>query len=325
MGAIDMDVTAWLLDSDPAIRWQVLQDLIGASPQEVAAERAEVARTGWGRALLDRQVDGQWAGGACFPDRDWQPRVPIVGDREAQPWTATLPTLRLLRGYGADPADPHVVAAVAGVRDTCRWEYDGSRFFDGEVEPCINGQTVVIGSWFGQDVTGVVRRLLGEQLPDGGWNCEAENGSNRSSYHSTICVLEGLLAYERSVGEAVPGVAEARERGQEYLLQRRLMRRASTGELVDASWQEFSFPTQWYYDVLRGLEHFRAAGAAPDPRLAEAVDLVRSRRRPDGRWLLDTTHPGLAWFAMESDGQPSRWITLRALRVLQWWDAARAA
>jgi len=314
-----MDVTTWLLEGDPAIRWQVLRDLTDAPETEVTAARAEATRTGWGRELLDRQVDGQWADGACFPARDWQPRVPIVGDREAQPWVATLPTLRLLREFGVDPEDPTVAEAVAGVREHCRWEYDGSRFFDGEVEPCINGQTVAIGTWFGEDVDGIVSRLVGEQLADGGWNCEAENGSTRSSFHSTICVLEGLLAHERS-GGVIPGVAQARERGEEYLLARHLMRRASSGEIVEPSWQQFSFPAQWYYDVLRGLEHFRTLGADPDPRLAEAVELVRSKQQADGRWLLENPHPGMAWFTMEDEGEPSRWNTLRALRVLRWYE-----
>jgi len=314
------DVTTWLLDADPAIRWQTMRDLTDASAAEVAAERAQVAETGWGAHLLDLQTDGQWAGGACFPSKDWQPPRSVVGDRDGQPWTATLPTLRLLREFGIDPDDPRVRAAVAGVRERCHWEYAGEPFFDGEVEPCINGGTVAVGAYFGADVDGIVTRLLGEQLDDGGWNCEAENGSVRSSFHTTICVLEGLFEYEQA-GGTIP-VASARRRAEEYLLTRQLFRRASTGEVVDPDWLRFSFPTQWYYDVLRGLDYFRAAGGTADPRLAEAVAQVRARRQPDGRWPLENTHPGLVPFQMEDgDGQPSRWNTLRALRALRWYEA----
>ncbi|HEY9293870.1 MAG TPA: hypothetical protein VIP98_21530 [Microlunatus sp.] len=313
------DVTMWLMDSDPAIRWQVLRDLEDAPSAQVAAERAQVAETGWGKRLLDLQSDGQWAGGACFPSRDWRVSGPVVGDPEGQPWTATLPTLRLLHAFGIDPAARVVRAALAGVRENSHWEYNGEPFFDGEVEPCINGGTVTLGAYFGENVDKIVSRLVGEQLDDGGWNCEAENGSTRSSFHSTICVLEGLLDYERAGGE-IP-VELARRRAEEYLLSRRLLRRASTGEVVDPDWLQFSFPVQWHYDVLRGLEYFRSVGGMPDPRLAEAMQQVRDRRQSDGRWLLENTHPGLIYFELEDgDGRPSRWNTLRALRILRWYD-----
>jgi hypothetical protein len=316
------DVVSWLLDADPAIRWQALRDLTDASPSDVETERARVATTGWGRRLLDLQAGGRWADGACFPGRDWRAPEGVVGDPDGQPWTATLPTLRLLRDLGIDPTDPAVQTAVEDVRAHARWEYDDLPFFDGEVEPCINGGTVALGAYFGQNVDRVVERLLGEQLEDGGWNCEAENGSVRSSFHSTICVLEGLLDYERA-GGGLP-VAEARRRGEEYLLTRRLLRRESTGEVVDPAWLQLSFPVQWHYDVLRGLDYFRSVGSEPDPRLSEAIDHLRSRQQPDGRWLLENTHPGLAWFRMEDgDGAPSRWNSLRALRVLRWYDAHR--
>ncbi|NHN55302.1 hypothetical protein G9U51_05825 [Calidifontibacter sp. DB0510] len=316
-----MTTTEWLLDADPAIRWQVMRDLTDAPANEVAAERARVATEGWGRRLLDLQVNGQWADGACFPGEDWQPSPEVTGDPDAQPWTATLPTLRLLREFGIDPADPRVRAAVEGVREHARWEYAGEPFFDGEVEPCINGGTVALGAYFGGvDMTPLVQRLIGEQLPDGGWNCEAERGSTRSSYHSTICVLDGLAEYERAGGSLE--VSEARQRGEEYLLERGLFRRLSTGEVADEEFLRFAFPTQWHYDLLWGLDYFRSLGGAPDPRLGDAIELVRAAQQPDGRWLLGATHPGLVHFALEAEGSPSRWITLRALRVLRWSDGA---
>ena len=311
----DRELMDWLLDSDPALRWQVLADLTDVPASKVAAERARVATEGWGaRLLASCDEDGQWAGGACFPRG-------FHGDfSQGQPWTSTLPTLVLLRELGINPAAGPVRRIIDLVRLNCRWEHAGQAFFDGEVEPCINGRVVALGAYFGVPVDSVVTRLLGEQLADGGWNCEAENGSVRSSFHTTICVLEGLLAYERATG-GTPETMAARHRGEEYLLERRLFRRLSTGEVADGDWLRFSFPTQWHYDVLRGLDHFRAAGHKPDPRLAEAVTLVREKRRPSGAWLLENTHRGAVHFTMEDgDGAPSRWNTLRALRVLNWYD-----
>ena len=312
-----MDTIDWLLDSDPAIRWQVLRDLVDAPPDIVAAERARVATEGWGARLLDLQGDdGQWAGGACFPSRS----IREADETPGQPWTSTLPTLQLLRDFGIDPNTDRVRRAVAMVREHCRWEHAGQPFFSGEVEPCINGRTVELGVYFDQDVEGVVARLLGEQLEDGGWNCEAENGSVRSSFATTINVLEGLLAYERATGGSAESTA-VRRRGEEYLLERRLFRRKSTGAIVDPAWLQFSYPPRWCYDVLRALDYFRSAGDRPDARVNEAIDRLRSKQQPDGRWLQENTHPGRIHFALEDgDGRPSRWNTLRALRVLRWHE-----
>jgi hypothetical protein len=233
-------------------------------------------------------------------------------------WTSTTFTLLLLRHMGLDPASEQARRAVDLVRANTKWDHDGQDYFDGEVEPCINGKTVALGAYFGQDVVGVVERLLGEQLADGGWNCEAERGSTRSSFNTTIAVLEGLLEYEQT-DRARPGVAAARHRGEEYLLERRLLRRLSTGEMIDPAWTQFSFPTGWHYDVMRGLDYLRSAGVEPDERWAEAIALVESKRDPDGRWSLENTHPGRVHFDMDDgDGQPSRWNTLHAMRVLAW-------
>jgi hypothetical protein len=233
-------------------------------------------------------------------------------------WTSTTFTLLLLREMGLDPASDQARRAVALVRDNSRWDHDGQRYFDGEVEPCINGKTVALGAYFDQDVDGVVERLLGEQLDDGGWNCEAERGSVRSSFNTTIAVLEGLLEHERA-NDASADVAAARLTAQEYLLERRMLRRLTTGEVADPAWTQFSFPTYWHYDVLRGLDYLRSAGVEPDERCAEAIDLVESKRDPNGRWPLENTHPGRVHFDMdEGDGKPSRWNTLRAMRVLDW-------
>jgi hypothetical protein len=309
-----VNVLDWLLDSDPAIRWQVLRDLADAPAEVVAAERARVANEGWGARLLTSQgEDGQWAGGSLFPNRKWDRNEP-------QPWTATAYALVDLQDFGVDSRDEKLRRAVTQVREHSRWEHAGQPFFSGEVEPCINGMVVALGAYFEQDVHGVVARLLGEQLEDGGWNCEAENGSVRSSFHTTIRVLEGLLAHERASGGSVQSIA-ARRRAEEYLLERKLFRRKSTGVVVGPAWLQFSFPTRWHYDVLRGLEYFRAAGDPPDPRMDEAIELLRSRQQADGTWLLENTHPGAIHFALEDgDGRPSPWNTLRALRVLRWYE-----
>ena len=310
-------VIRWLLESDPAIRWQVLRDLTGAPADEVAAERARVATEGMGARLLALQApDGRWGGAA------WN-----------RGWSSTMHVLLLLRELGLDPASEPARRAVDLVRERVTWqgcgppECGGNAFFEGEVEPCINGQVAAPGAYFGQDVGGIVERLLAEQLPDGGWNCEAENGSTRSSFNTTICVLEALLEHERRVGSS-PEVSGARLRGQEYLLERRLFRRKSTGEVIErdrkggAVWTRFAFPTWWHYDVLRGLEYLRSAGVAPDARAAEAIDLVASKRDDDGRWPLETRYPGtLPIETDEAEGRPSRWNTLRALRVLDWYSA----
>ena len=305
----------WLLEADPSIRWQALRDLTDAPPDQVAAERARVVTEGWGARLLAAQgEDGLWDGGALFPAR-W-----FEGDYKSQdqPWTATEPTLTVLRLFGVDPGSDRMRRVVEQIRDNCRWEYDSEPFFTGEVEPCINGRVVSLGVYFGQDVDDLVERLLGEQLEDGGWNCEAENGSVRSSFDTTINVLEGLLAHEQATGGTARSIA-VRRRAEEYLLERHLFRRKSTGAVVNPAYQQFSFPNRWHYDVLRGLEYFRAAGDAPDPRLGEAIDLLKSKQQPDGRWLLENTHPGKVHFSLEEgDGHPSRWNTLRALRVLAW-------
>ncbi len=315
-----MSVLDWLLDSDPAIRWQVLRDLVHAPTELVAEERARVTTEGWGAKLLALQGDdGQWAGGACFPARSQ-----YQWDQEpGQPWISTLPTLQLLHDFGIEPHSERVVRAVALVRDHCRWEHAGQRFFDGEVEPCINGRTVTLGTYFGLNMGHLVERLLSEQLDDGGWNCEAENGSVRSSFATTINVLEGLLAHERATGGSAESIA-ARRRGEEYLLERKLFRRKSTAEVVNESWLQFSFPVRWQYDALRALEYFCSVGNVPDPRMDEAIALLRSKQQPDGAWLLENTHPGAVYFDLEDgDNQPSRWNTLRALRVLNWYETSQ--
>jgi len=288
--------------------------LIDSPADVVAAERSRVATEGWGARLLELQApDGLWAGMAFSQER-----------------TDTFHVLELLRRLGLDPASEQAQRALGLVREHVTWG-DGawwnppwaeSRYFEGEVEPCINGNVVSTGSYFGVDMGPLVERLLGEQLPDGGWNCEVENGATVSSLATTINVLEGLLEHERSTG-GDERAADARRRGEAYLLERRLFRRKSTGEVIDPTWLQFSFPTWWHYDVLRGLDYLRDAGIEPDDRMAEAVGIVEGNRDADGRWPLQNPHGGESFIELdEGDGKPSRWNTLHALRVLGWFSSA---
>lgn len=300
-------VLDWLLDADPSIRWQALRDLTDTPAAIVAAERSRVASDGWGPRLLDQQrPDGQWGDGVATPF-----------------WWSNMYTLVFLRDLGIDPANARARTAIDRVRCHVTWGpgFGNSPFFDGEVEPCINGRVVALGAYFGERSDRLVDRLLGEQLADGGWNCEAERGSVRSSFHTTICVLEGLLAFEQAYG-ATTAVTAARQRGQEYLLERRLLRRLSTGEIIEPAWTQFAFPPLWHYDVLRALDYLRAAGVRPDVRVEEAVAAVLSRRQVDGRWLLDVRHRNTLHEDLAGGvGEPNRWITLRARRVLDWHTA----
>lgn len=303
-------VLDWLLDADPSIRWQTMRDLTDTPAEFVAAERARVETEGWGPRLLDAQrPDGQWGDGVALPF-----------------WWTNMYTLVFLRDLGLDPTSERGRTAVDLVRAHVTWgpEWGHSPFFEGEVEPCINGRVLALGAYFGERSDRLMERLLSEQLADGGWNCEAERGSTRSSFHTTICVLEGLLAFERAFG-AAPALSEAQRRGREYLLERRLLRRLSTGEIIAPEWKQFAFPTLWHYDALRALDYLRASGAAPDPRAEEAVASMLERRGADGRWPLDVRHRNTLHEEMAGEvGAPNRWVTLRARRVLDWYAKGRA-
>lgn len=314
-------VLGWLLGADPAIRWQAMRDLLDAPEGEWGPERARVETEGWGARLLSLEdVDGQWDGGAFLP-RDFD-----ASEWEAvgQPWTATFFSLSQLRELGLDPGSESARRAVRLVDANARWDHAGEPYWGGEVEECINGRVVADGAYFGVDVSPIVDRLLDERLDDGGWNCERANGSVRSSFATTINVLEGLLEHERVTGGTAQS-KEARRTGEEFLLERGLFRRLRTGEPADPVFLQLTYPNRWRYDVLRALDYFRAAGllcaTPPDPRLFDAVANVRAKRQLDGRWLLDWRPPGRVWFDVdEGVGEPSLWVTLRALRVLRWWE-----
>lgn len=313
------DVIEWLLLSDPSIRWQVMRDLANEPNANWQSERKKIEVEGWGKQLFDAQdPDGQWAGGS------FAPKGATADDFKdgKQPFTATAFVLTELRDMGLDPKSTLAMRSVDLIRNSCKWDHDGQNFWDGEVEECINGRLVADGSYFGVDMGAVVTRLLETQLEDGGWNCEREKGSVRSSFDTTISVLEGLSEYEKHAGECSKS-KEARKRGEEYLLTRHLFRRLTTGKTVKENYMLFAYPTRADYDVLRALDYFRVAaeldGTEPDARLKEAGDYVRSKQDGEGKWLLDREIIGPHWLEVnEGVGKPSKWITLRALRVLKW-------
>jgi hypothetical protein len=292
----------WLLASDPAVRWQVMRDLLDAPEEVLRAERARIPSEGWGAQLLaTQQADGTWA--------------PPDARRD---WPYNLYTLHLLRAFEPDPSAAPIRAAIERTRDHVTWgaEFGNSPFFAGEVEPCINGMVLSIGSYFGEPDDALAARLLEQQQSDGGWNCDAP-ASTRGSFHTSIDVLEGLTDYRRAGGDI--DVASALDRGHEFLLERRMFKRRSTGEVIDPTWTHFAFPYRYSYDLLRGLDHLRDAGAAADDRIEDAVTVLEERADDAGRWVL--TNPELEdpQVDIESgNGKPSRWNTLRALRVLRW-------
>ncbi len=290
------------------------------------ATRARIATEGFGARLLALQdPDGQWAGGAFFPAGF------DFGDEDAseagQPWTATTWTLNLLREWGLDPAVLRERRTAELLAEHSRWEYDDLPYWGGEVDCCINAWTLANGVWLGVDVAGLAEWFVEHRLPDGGWNCEWVDGSTRSSFHSTLNALKGLLAYDATTG-GTPATHAARRAGEEYLLARQLFRRRSTGETVGPWAVRFGYPFFWVYNVLNAAEYFRESsalsGAAPDPRLTEAVQVIRAARQPDGAWLQDGRKPGRMWFEVDAAaGAPSKWLTLYGTRVLDWWDAAQ--
>ncbi|HEY5890690.1 MAG TPA: hypothetical protein VIW94_08330 [Acidimicrobiia bacterium] len=290
-----------------------MKDLTDEPAGVVAAERSRVATEGWGAQLISFQdVGGRWDGGTYRPG--WVDESKPFFDA----WTATHFALQNLREFGLDAASREASTRVGSVRDNVKWDVNDAPYFQGEVEPCINGIALANGAYFGESVDVIAERLLEDQLGDGGWNCWAEYGATVSSFHTTICVLEGLLAWELAGGVST-AVAGARQQGEEYLLERGLFRTRSTGQVIDPRFTMFSFPVRWYYDVLRALDYFRTTGAEADERIAEAIELVAKKGEKNGRWALENSHQGPTHLEMEGpDGFPSRWNTLRALRVLRW-------
>lgn len=319
----DAKVLDWLLDSDPALRWQVERDLAGSPPEVWEATRARVATEGFGARLLALQGDdGQWEGGAYFPKGFFgSPEQ----EQPGQPWTATTWSLNSLREWGMPASAMSDTAAKLAANST--WEYDDLPYWGGEVDVCINAFTLGNGAWLGVDMTTLAQWFVDHRQEEGGWNCRVEEGDDtvRSSAHSTLNAVRGLLDYERRTGDT--SVREARKTGEEYLL-KRIVHKVTTGEEVVEGVRAAAYPFRHHHNVLRATDHFRRAalhdGTAPDPRLEEAVEILRRKRQPDGRFLQDTRYPGRMHFEVDvPEGEPSKWVTFYATRVLDWWDRAR--
>jgi hypothetical protein len=313
------DPIQWLLDGDPAIRWQTLRDLAGASERTVERERQKIVREGWGARLLAKQD----------PEGTWASR--LSGDGLYTPkWLSATYTMLLLRDFGLPTTNRQA-------RKACKLLLDQGLQRDGGVsygtcvkwtrrgETCITGMVLSILSYFEHDddrLDTIAAHLLEEQMPDGGWNCRRPRGATHSSVHTTISALEGLRYYELHREHKIREVRSAQRRGQEFLLAHRLFRSHRTGRVIKSEFTRFAFPPRWHYDILRALDYFQAVNARRDARLTEAIDIVRSRQQDDGRWTLQHRYPGKTYFELEPVGAPSRWNTLRALRVLKWWDRA---
>lgn len=324
---LDRSLLDWMLDSDPALRWQVERDLASLAKDEWEATRSRIATEGFGARLLALQdPDGQWAGGAYFP-ADFDFEGPEAADDAGQPWTATTWSLNTLREWGLDPA------ALAGTAEllaaNSQWEYEDLPYWGGEVDCCINAFTLANGTWLGADVSGIAQWFIDHRLADGGWNCEWVEGSTRSSFHSTLNSLKGLLYYEAATG-GTEQLRAARKSGEEYLLQRRLLRTLSAGEPVGRWATHFAYPFRWIYSALNAADYFRAAslhdGTSPDPRIEDAIGVIRDARTADGSWLQERRHPGRIWFEIDVPaGEPSKWLTFHGTRVLDWWDGSNGA
>lgn len=304
----------WLLEGDASIRWQAVRDLADTPERTVRREQRRVAQAGWGARLLALQdADGRWGGGLYTPK-----------------WTSTTYTMVLLRGLGLPAGNPKAMRACRVLLDAGFCEDGGINFWRKQhehSETCVSGMILAVLCWFGFDdprVDRLAAHVAEQQMPDGGWNCRAMpgyGGATHGSFHTTISALEGLLEYERFRPSLAETARQAQARGREFLLIHRLFRSHRTGAAAKSEFTRFSFPPRWHYDALRGLDYFRESGAPRDARLADAIALVESRRKPDGRWVLQNRYPGRAFFEMEAPGEPSRWNTLRTLRVLRWAGA----
>jgi hypothetical protein len=305
-------ITNWLLKGDPSIRWQTLRDLLGAQERVWQKERRRIAKEGWGKRLLARQEpSGRWGGGLYSPK-----------------WISTTYTMMLLRHMGLPPGHPQAMKA-------CRFLLDNGFYRDGGInisvsykysETCVTGMFLAILAQFrlpDRRLDALVEHLLGQQMRDGGWNCESFKGATHSSFHTTINVLEGLREYQKFHPRKYPEARRVQEKGREFLLKHRLFRSSRTGQVVRPEMTRFSFPPRWHYDVLRGLDHFQEVRAKKDKRLRDAIELLYRKRKKDGRWVLQNRYAGRTFFEMEKIARPSRWNTLRALRVVKWWEGWR--
>jgi hypothetical protein len=308
---VEKGMLDWLLSGDASIRFQASRDLAGEKEEGLAALRSRIASAGWGaRLLAARRPDGHWGRGY------YQPK-----------WTSTHYSLQDLRRLEAPPSNGEARSSIAMLLAETEGP-DGGVYYSPMMirtgrpsDVCINGMVLDFASYFrvlAARLRALVDLLLATRMGDSGWNCEAYRGASHSSFHTTISVLEGLAEFSRSEPAYRSGeIAEAVSSGAEFLLKHRLYKSHRSGEIFDRKMTMLSYPFRWRYDILRALDWFRYAGRPYDPRMDEALELLRSKKRKDGTWPLQCRHPGVTHFEMEETGGPSRWNTLRALRVLE--------
>ncbi len=301
-----LDLKHWLLSGDVSIAFQTSRDLLGDDRRTVTALQKRIEHEGWGKRLLARRSPGgHWGGGAYNPK-----------------WISTHYTLLELKEMGISPGNQACRESVALLLES-RVGEDGGINYARTVnfsDVCVNGMLLNMAAYFvpgSLRILPVLDYLLKCQLADGGWNCVYRTGAVHSSLHTTVSVLEGFQCYLQSgTRQASAVIRKAIDGGVEFLLLHRMFRSHRTGRIIRPDMVRLSFPCRWYYDILRGLECLRALGRPYDHRMEDAFTVLMSKRRPEGRWPLQAPHPGVVHFRMELVNQPSRWNTLRALRVL---------
>ena len=303
------EIINWLLDSDPSIRWQVFAHLLDKPESIYQSERELVATAGWGKQLLDLQDENDmWANGLYSPK-----------------WTSTTYTLLLLKRIGLPPGNPAALKGCKLLIDKGFNHDDGINFWRSidYGETCVTGIVLMLLSYFGykdERVHRLVNHLLERQMPDGGWNCQLPNGAIHSSVHTTLTVLEALLEYERAYPKEKNESVKARLKAHEFLFDHRLYKSHRTGKIIKAQFTRFAFPPRWYYDVLKAMDYFRDSQTPYNEAMDDSLALIIKKRNKDGTWNLQQKHPGRTFFEMEITGKPSRWNTLRALRVLKYYE-----
>ena len=304
------EIIFWLLEGDPAIRWQVQRDLLNVNSAKYEAERRKIAKEGWGKRLLDLQdSSGLWGGGIYGPK-----------------WISTTYTMLTLRLLGLQTNHPQAKQACKIFLDEGFYTDGGINFFSYSLkysETCVTSMILALLAYFrypDERIHAIASFVVGEQMSDGGWNCESPKGATHSSFHTTISALEGLYEYECLFPEKKKIVRPVRPRGHEFLLAHRLYKSHRTGKVFDPKMTSMPFPPRWKYDFLRALDYFRSCNAPRDERMSDAIELLQMKQKKDGTWPMNSGMTGVKYFDLEKAGQPSRWNTLRALRVLNWWD-----
>ncbi len=307
------EIISWLLEGDPSIRWQVQRDLLNISPAKFESERRKIAKEGWGARLLDLQdSSGTWGGGIYGPK-----------------WTSTTYTMLTLRLLGLQTNHPQAKRACKIFLDKGKYTDGGINFFSYSwkySETCVTGMILALLAYFrypDEYLHSIASYLINQQMSDGGWNCESYKGATHASFHTTLSVLEGLYEYECLFPEKKKSISQVRARGHEFLLAHRLYKSHSTGKVFDPKMTTMPFPPRWKYDFIRALDYFRDCDAARDERMSDAIELLLTKQKKDGTWPMNSGMSGLKYFDLEKAGQPSRWNTLRALRILNWWDSQK--